>query len=709
LRIRTLTFTKFVSASFGFAALLAAILALPAAAQQPRKWNFRAAHYEVHATVELGEQRIAARARVEFEALEPSRTLEAELHSNMRIAEVLDNAGKPLPFERTDEPMILRVTLPEPVPAGQKVAVTFHYSGLLASEEGSPVRGVKLAFVGQQDAYLLQPARWFPLTGFPGNRYTSVFHLAVPEGVAVFGTGKPAPPQVEEPPPVQRPAPGKAPAAAPPPVPAAPRVVYSFRSDRPDTGGTFVAGNVQVVPVSAEGLNIPVYTRAALAQSARAYGESLAKIVNHFSAEFGPITEPGIAIGQLPEDSVPAFSAPGLVLLNVRQWDPNVNYRLLAQMAARQWWENEVLPATPADMWLADGLARYSEGLYVAHLSGEEGMLRALEDFAIGALMYEDAAPIAQAGRLQPFTSEYRSVVMNKGAMVFHMLRHSLGDEAFEELLREYYAKFRGRTARLEDFQTLAETIAEKRPAADGRPQPNLRAFFAQWLNSTGVPEFQIEFVVYRTPKGFRIVGKVRQDLETFRMPVGVRVETEGNPELKTIEVAGSNSDFTIETFGRPKPGGLVLDPQNQLLKSSARLRVRAAIARGEELAQSGRFFDASRHYLSALEVQKNNSLAHFRLGEASFFQKNYQAAANAFRDAIDGDLDPSYKWVEVWSHIYLGKIFDLTGQRERAVNEYSKAIELADDTGGAQAEARRYLNAPFSETAGRSASSSTP
>ena len=102
--------------------------------------------------------------------------------------------------------------------------------------------------------------------------------------------------------------------------------------------------------------------------------------------------------------------------------------------------------------------------------------------------------------------------------------------------------------------------------------------------------------------------------------------------------------------------------------------------------------YEAIQEYQNALDLQGNNSLAHFRMGEAMFYQKNYQAAANEFRSAIDGDLDPSYKWVEVWSHIYMGKIYDLTGQRERAVNEYSKAQHLKDDTGGAQAEAERYL-----------------
>ena len=184
-------------------------------------------------------------------------------------------------------------------------------------------------------------------------------------------------------------------------------------------------------------------------------------------------------------------------------------------------------------------------------------------------------------------------------------------------------------------------------------------------------------------------------------MPVEVKVGTEGNPEFKTLDVIGSSSNFTIETFGRPKPGGIILDPNNNLLKSSPKLRIRASIARGEDLAEQGRSYEAIQQYQRALEVQKNNSLANFRIGEAFFYQKNYQAAANAFREAAEGDLDLSYKWVEVWSHIYLGKIFDISGQRERAVNEYSKAKQTNDDTGGAQAEADRYLAQPYKEDSG--------
>ena len=93
-------------------------------------------------------------------------------------------------------------------------------------------------------------------------------------------------------------------------------------------------------------------------------------------------------------------------------------------------------------------------------------------------------------------------------------------------------------------------------------------------------------------------------------------------------------------------------------------------------------------------------------MAEAMFYQKNYQAAANAFRAALGGDADP--KWVEVWSHIYIGKIYDLLDQRARAVNEYQLAQHTNDDTAGAQEEVTRYMQKPYSADANTGADGAT-
>ena len=76
--------------------------------------------------------------------------------------------------------------------------------------------------------------------------------------------------------------------------------------------------------------------------------------------------------------------------------------------------------------------------------------------------------------------------------------------------------------------------------------------------------------------------------------------------------------------------------------------------------------------YRKELESNPSSSLAHYRIAEIFFQQKNYQSAANEFRAALNGDLQPD--WIEVQSHLNLGTIFDLTGQSDRALNEYRLA-----------------------------------
>jgi tetratricopeptide (TPR) repeat protein len=98
--------------------------------------------------------------------------------------------------------------------------------------------------------------------------------------------------------------------------------------------------------------------------------------------------------------------------------------------------------------------------------------------------------------------------------------------------------------------------------------------------------------------------------------------------------------------------------------------------------------------YGNDLKSNPKNSVTLFRLGELYFEQTNYQAAANAFRNALTGDLQP--RWTEVWSHLYLGKIFDLTGQRSRAIDEYTLAQRTGDNTRGASEEAAIYLQFPY-------------
>ena len=189
-------------------------------------------------------------------------------------------------------------------------------------------------------------------------------------------------------------------------------------------------------------------------------------------------------------------------------------------------------------------------------------------------------------------------------------------------------------------------------------------------------------------------MGKIAQDLDTFRMPVDLKIETEGNPEEKRVEVVGTSSEFTVDTFGKPKNVAHRSRIIGVLRYSDHDARggghpARRAVRRAERIWRRAEGIPEG--------ARDRTATARWRITasrEVFFLQNNYQSAANDFREALNGDLEP--KWTEVWSHINLGKIFDITGQRERAVNEYNLAIRTKDDTQGAQEEAAKYLKTPY-------------
>jgi aminopeptidase N len=370
-----------------------------------------------------------------------------------------------------------------------------------------------------------------------------------------------------------------------------------------------------------------------------------------------------------------------VIFLSPRGIGKDLSTKLLANQISRQWWGVLVSPLTRNHLWLSDGLATYSSLLYIEQIRGPAALESEVRDTAIESLTI-DNVPVVQASRMEDYSPELWALTASKGATVLHMFRSVVGDDKFWEILKEYAKQFGWKSAVTDDF----------RKVADGVTQQNLQYFFIQWIESSGAPEFKLEYTIFRTQKGFRVMGKIAQDLDTFRMPVDLRIETEGNPEEKRVEVVGTSSEFVVETFGKPK--AVILDPNNRVLRLSNQMRLAVAIRKGEQFAEISEFSEALKEYQRALEASRSSSLAHYRIAEVFFLQNNYQSAANEFREALNGDLEP--RWVEVWTHISLGKIFDITGQRERAVNEYNLAIRTKDNTQGAQEEAARYLKQPY-------------
>jgi len=661
MKLRTQTMIRISYRAAVFFAVIAFGAAVPAALAQQlsNKPLIDITGYVIDATVVPATHQLHATAKVSFTALDAVPVATFELHTAMKVAKVTDADGHPLNAERGQSSTV-RVTPSEPLAKGDKAVWTFDYAGQLENGDNSPVEGLKLASIGDPVSYLLYQARWFPMIGYLTDRFTADITVHAPTGYEVLGSGSTGAPHTER-----------------------GGETWQFNWDRPGFPGTIVTAKYKEPTAVMGSANIKVYTTPAHADVAQQYAQTANRVYDFFSGTFGPAESARLNVIELPNDTVPVYWAPEMALVAGAHMAERNNYRLLANTIVRQWWSSLVSPATLNDAWITNGMSRYGELMYVEDVAGKQNLEQAILDVSAGALAY-DTIPLTSAGRLDPSSPQFQAMTLDKGGLVFHMLRYQIGDDAFKKALQTVLTTHKDGSISTREFQKIAE----------GSSQQNLVPFFAQWLDGTGAPQFTNKYTVYRLGNGtgFRTIGEVDQDLDLFRMPVTLQVQTEGKTETKQVEVAGSNSQYVIDTFGLPRK--ITIDPNNEVLKNTPDLQVRIAILRGQQLLGQGDTTGAIEEFQNALKANPTSSLANYRIGDVLFLQRNYQASANAYRDALRGDDDP--RWTEVWSHIQLGKIFDVTGQRDRAVHEYQQAIQTNDNTQGAVNQARAYLMKPY-------------
>ena len=628
----------------------------------PAKPQLQVTSYAIDADLDPATHHLSATAKVTFTALEDLAAPVFELNNGLQITQVTDAKNTSLEAERLTNNSTVRFNLANPIPKGTSTTYTFVYGGTLEGTETSPVEGIKLASIDDPISILLYPGRWFPMVGLYTSRFTSEMHIRVPGDERVVGSGSGVA--------AQKSVPGN-------------RTEFTFRWAKPGFPGTIIAGKF-LDPIAVPSINnMRVFVLEKHKADAADFAHTASRQFEFMTTTFGQPESTHVNLVELPDDAVSATWAPEIAAIAGSRLAAKNYQRLLSNTLAHQWWGSEISPATLNDAWITNGMSRYAELMYLEESAGKTAFESAITDVSAGALAY-DTEPLTTVGRLDPFSPQFQSMTLEKGAMVFHMLRWEMGDEVFVKFLRGLLSQYTDKPVRTSNLVTVAEA----------QSQLQLTAFFAQWCDGTGAPAFSNKYTVFRlgSNKGFRTVGSVAQDLDLFRMPIELRIETDGKTETRRVDVVGTESQYSVETFGRPRR--ISIDPQNWVLKSTPDLAVRVAVLRGQEQVAQGDLTAGLIEYQKALDANKNSSLAAYRIGEVFFMQRNYQSAANSFRDALRGDGDP--KWVEVWSHIELGRIFDLTGQRDRAVNEYRLAVQTNDNTQGAINEARARMQTPY-------------
>ena len=643
-----------------------------ATAQPGAASRYDVTNYRIEAQLNPDEHTLRAGADIVFVPADATRSVVFELNGSLHVDDV-EKDGKKLTGFVQDQvgagalgPNV-RIDLGQVVPANQPVTIRIRWSGALTSPEGGPLANKRLAYVGAEGSYLMYASRWFPFHDYAADRATSDITIIVPTGVLVGGiSDEPVTPQPDKNG-VTR---------------------YRFVNKQPVLVGNFVAGQYVAKTLRMGKYELQFFVKPGSENRITNYGELMGHALDFYTNEYGaPAFGTRLIIAQTDDETMETYSGPGMLFVASKLFDSTrgASEERLEREVAYQWWGQTVGLKSFDDAWISQGLAEWSAFAFRETALNGAQLDAAQREEQERALTFEQTSSIVRApSALDDQSAAYKSIVFYKGAMVFRMLRESMGTQKFNQLLRKFLEQYRNKNASIDDFERLASQVA-------GR---NMRYFFAQWVEGTGVPEFTVDYQIIRTRTGkFRTRGTLRQNFENLNMPVELTLHSEGDSQTKILYLAGTSEDFDFESKGQPVSAEV--DPNDKILRMSDDLKISIVARRGIELFKEGQYAEAQQQLESALKLDRNNAWVYYNLGLVYFEQKNWQMALDNFQAALDA-VSSKPAWIDTWARIKRGNAYDAKGDRAKAVNEYQKAVQAGSDYDNAQSAAKRFINTPY-------------
>ena len=273
-------------------------------------------------------------------------------------------------------------------------------------------------------------------------------------------------------------------------------------------------------------LNVTVEANPRQTSRARDLLEKIADIATLYDSIVEDVPYPSFTVA-LVESDLPGGHSPGyFAQLNQPLPTSTLSWRndpaaftgfpefFIAHEMAHQWWGQAIGWQNYHEQWLSEGFAQYFAALYAQHARGDEAFAAVLRHMRRWAIAQSDQGPVYLGYRLGHIRDEsrvFRALVYNKGAMVLHMMRRLIGDEAFFRGLRRFYVASKFLKAGTEDLRMAMEAESGQK----------LDRFFDRWLFGSTLPKLRVAWSV----EGNALAVHVEQGPELFDVPLTLTIQ----------------------------------------------------------------------------------------------------------------------------------------------------------------------------------------
>ena len=468
----------------------------------------------------------------------------------------LEPANKDLQYKQTGEKII--VTLDKNYAPEDLISLRFKYSV-------KPNKGVYFIDAETQDGKTIHDAQiwtqgeaeeahfWFPSYDFPDDKATSEQFITVQKGETAIGNGE----QLE----TTENADGTK--------------TFHFKMPVPHSTylTSFVVGNYTKVSDSYKNIPLGFYMypgMEALAQ--RKYGKT-----KEMMRVYEELTGVDFPYNKYDQTMVSNFNFGGMenitattmadteIIMN----SDDIVEDLVSHELAHSWFGDLVTCRNWAELWLNEGFATYMEAAYREKAYGRADYLRKVREDA-AEFTANDAVNDNKHGLYntlaRPDDSIFDTTTYQKGSVVIHTLRETVGTEVFWKAINVYLNRYKFQNVETPYLQKTMEETSGK----------NLDWFFKQWVYGGGYPKLNVKQVYNNSSKTLILTVTQKQSAdkltpEAFILPMEIEITTAKRTKTERIEIKKREETFSLKIDG--KPTNITFDKDEKIPLKSVKIQ----------------------------------------------------------------------------------------------------------------------------------------